>query len=225
MGTDDAGRIAERKWLTLGLARTLLDINEATLRQWADTGLVRAFRTPGGHRRFSTEDIFALMDESQAVHPTGVNVGGDATVLPRIRRRVKGESRPHSPSWMEKFDDEGHQRMRGLGREFLDLCIDCIEQPGRAGTLETASALGLTYGRELASREIALADALQAFIFFRNATTGAIKPTIAGRGASPEEVASAMEQITQLTDQVLMSLTSCYTQAPLPQTLEAPPAL
>ena len=216
--------IGERKWLTLGLARTLLGINEATLRQWADTGLVRAFRTPGGHRRFSTEDIYALIEEGHAGPETGVLAGGDTTVLPRIRRRVKGSTRPHMPAWMERFDAAGHERMRELGREFLDLCIELIEQPSRLETLDAAAELGLTYGREIASCGMPLADALQAFMFFRNVTTEAIKPTLTRRGATAEEVAGGLERVTRLTDQVLMSLTACYNQEPLPQTLEAPKA-
>ena len=207
--------IGERKWLTLGLARTLLGINEATLRHWADDGLVRAYRTPGGHRRFSTEDIYALIEESNAIPGMGVHVGGDSSVLPSIRRRVKGESRLHIPAWMDKFDEAGHQRMRALGREFLNLCIAYIEQPTTGDALDAASELGATYGREIASRGIPLADALQAFIFFRNATTDAIRPTLSRRGASADEVSVALGELSRLTDQVLMSLTSCYRQEPL----------
>jgi excisionase family DNA binding protein len=210
--------IGERKWLTLGLARTLLGINEATLRQWADNGLVRAFRTPGGHRRFSTEDIYSLMEGDQG-GPDGVHVA-DPSVLPRLRRMVKGETHANVPAWMQRFDDEGHKRMRLLGREFLELCIEYIEQPDRPESLEHAAVLGATYGSEIASRGIVLSDALEAFFFFRNATIGAIKPTLNKRGATADEAYAMIDQLTKLTDQVLLSLTSRYNQAPL--THEAP---
>src|SRR6266496_1212828 len=48
-------------WLTLHEASERLDVHPATLRQWADRGRVRAFRTPGGHRRFSAEDVDTLL--------------------------------------------------------------------------------------------------------------------------------------------------------------------
>ena len=35
------------RWLSLGEASRLLQVNEATLRQWADNGNVRVYRTPG----------------------------------------------------------------------------------------------------------------------------------------------------------------------------------
>ena len=116
---------------------------------------------------------------------------------------------------MDKFDEAGQQRMRALGREFLNLCIAYIEQPTPGDALDLASELGATYGREIASRGIPLADALQAFIFFRNATTDAIRPTLTRRGASADEVSIALRELSRLTDQVLMSLTACYHQAPL----------
>jgi excisionase family DNA binding protein len=210
-----ADPIGERKWLTLGLARALLGINEATLRQWADNGLVRAFRTPGGHRRFSTEDIHSLTAGNHHGHD-GVHVG-DPSVLPRIRRMVKGETRSSLPSWMERFNDEGHRRMRLLGREFLDLCIEYIEQPDQPRSLEHASSLGAMYGTEIGSRGLPLSDALQAFFFFRNATIQAIKPTLTKRGATANEAYVMLDQLTKLTDCVLLSLTSRYNQEPLKQ--------
>ena len=57
---DDSEGLATR-WITLGQACKLLGVNESTLRRWADAGHVRSFRTPGGHRRFSEEDLRVLM--------------------------------------------------------------------------------------------------------------------------------------------------------------------
>lgn len=105
--------------------------------------------------------------------------------------------------------------MRLLGREFLDLCTAYIEDPSNAETLDAASALGTTYGTEIASRDIQLADALQAFMFFRNATMEALKPTMIKQGATADEAYVALDQLGKLTDRVLLSLTSCYAQDPL----------
>ena len=120
----------DRKWLSLGLARRLLDINEATLRQWADNGLVRACRTPGGHRRFYTDDLHALIESGNRGPGANVHIDGDSNVLPRIRRRLKA-NRAHSPSWMNKFDAPGLDRMRSLGRGLLDLCLEYLDSPHR----------------------------------------------------------------------------------------------
>ncbi|MCH8848855.1 MAG: helix-turn-helix domain-containing protein [Chloroflexi bacterium] len=210
--TTSRSDLRDRQWLTLGLARALLGINEATLRQWADAGLVRVFRTPGGHRRFATEDIYALIEDGSHGAEPSVQVGGGAAVLPRIRRRVRS-SRPNAPAWMAKFDGPSHERMRVLGREFLDRCIEFMDGSDRETTLAAATALGEAYGRESLERGLSSGEALGAFLFFRNATVEAIKPSLLSRGASAEDVCSALEQLTRLTDEVLVSLMASY-QAP-----------
>ena len=210
--TTSRSDLRDRQWLTLGLARALLGINEATLRQWADTGLVRVFRTPGGHRRFSTEDIYALIEDGSQHGEPSVQVGGRADVLPGIRRRVRS-SRPNHPAWMAKFDVPSHERMRGLGREFLDRCIEFMDGSDRETTLAAAAALGEAYGRESLDSGLSADEALGAFLFFRNATVEAIKPSLLRRGASAEDVCTALEQLSRLTDEVLVSLMACY-QAP-----------
>ena len=207
--TTSRSDLRDRQWLTLGLARALLGINEATLRQWADAGLVRVFRTPGGHRRFATEDIYALIEDGSPNAEASVQVGGGAAVLPRIRRRVRS-SRPNPPAWMAKFDGPSHERMRELGRQFLDRCIEFIDGSDRETTLAVAVALGEAYGRESLERGLTSGEALGAFLFFRNATVEAIKPSLLGRGASAEDVCSALEQLSKLTDEVLVSLMACY---------------
>ena len=55
----------QTQWISLGEASRLLQVNEATLRLWADNGHLRVYRTPGGHRRFSREDVIALTQQAQ----------------------------------------------------------------------------------------------------------------------------------------------------------------
>ncbi len=191
----------------------MLGINEATLRQWADQGLVHAFRTPGGHRRFSAEDIHALIETGVETTPP-IRLGGAVHVLPGVRRRLRGSARNRPPAWMAVFDEEGHQRMRALGREFLELCLGSMDQPDKGEAASAASKLGSVYGEELAGRGIFLNDALQAFLFFRNATLAGIKPALLKWATQPEDVWSALERLTRLTDKVLLSMTRYYGQVP-----------
>ena len=46
--------------LTIGQASRMLGVTEVTLRQWTDGGKVKAFITPGGHRRYSKGEILTL---------------------------------------------------------------------------------------------------------------------------------------------------------------------
>ena len=139
----NAETAAREQWLTMGLARTLLGINEATLRQWADNGLVRAFRTPGGHRRFAAADIQALLD-SASKPESAVSLANDHSVLPRIRRRVN-TAKPRQPTWMTKFSAQGYDDMRELGHTLLDLCASYVDRADKRA-LADAAQLGRRYG-------------------------------------------------------------------------------
>ena len=40
----------------------LFDVSTKTVGRWADRGLLPVERTPGGHRRFRSTDVAALLD-------------------------------------------------------------------------------------------------------------------------------------------------------------------
>lgn len=38
-------------------ASEFLNVNESTIKRWADSGVLKCFKTPGGHRKFKIEDL------------------------------------------------------------------------------------------------------------------------------------------------------------------------
>ncbi|HEX3245957.1 MAG TPA: helix-turn-helix domain-containing protein, partial [Chloroflexota bacterium] len=52
------------RWVSIRRACQLLGVNQATLRHWTDEGKVRAYVTPGGHRRYHEDDLHLLTDSS-----------------------------------------------------------------------------------------------------------------------------------------------------------------
>ncbi len=55
---------ADPDWLTLGQAAKYLGVAQSTIRKWSDQGLLPAFYTPGGHRRFRRRDLDAFLARS-----------------------------------------------------------------------------------------------------------------------------------------------------------------
>jgi len=51
----------QTEWLRVQQAAELLDVSPSTLRRWSDAGKVSSRRTPGGQRRFSRDDLVALL--------------------------------------------------------------------------------------------------------------------------------------------------------------------
>ena len=54
----------ESDWLTLGQAARYLGVAQSTIRKWSDNGRVRAFKTPGRHRRYRRRDLDAFLERS-----------------------------------------------------------------------------------------------------------------------------------------------------------------
>lgn len=53
-----------RKFLTSGDVARLFEVTPETVRQWEKTGKLRAFRSPGGRRRFPRDEVEVLMREA-----------------------------------------------------------------------------------------------------------------------------------------------------------------
>jgi excisionase family DNA binding protein len=45
------------KLINIAQAAEYLGVSAASLRKWSNQGLVRVYRTPGGQRRFSIDDL------------------------------------------------------------------------------------------------------------------------------------------------------------------------
>jgi excisionase family DNA binding protein len=48
----------------LGQAARYLGVAQSTIRKWSDSGRVRAFKTPGRHRRYRRDDLDAFLQRS-----------------------------------------------------------------------------------------------------------------------------------------------------------------
>lgn len=67
--------IAKKSLLTPSEAAELLHVAPTTIRHWAQNGRLPFITTPGGHRRFTREDILSLMSSSE------VNVNHSFSIL------------------------------------------------------------------------------------------------------------------------------------------------
>lgn len=187
--------------MSLGAVSRVLGIRETTLRQWADRGRLPVYRTPGGHRRFLREDVEALMQETASGLPTADGWENDAEDLALLTIRNKlSQIDPSLQTWMESFQAEGRDRMRLFGRRLLSLLLQArvngsSRRKGEA--LSETHMLGLEYGSEMAGRGVPLTDAVQAFLFFRQAVVEAVQP-------------EQLRQVIEISDGVLMGLLEAY---------------
>ncbi|MDP3767714.1 MAG: helix-turn-helix domain-containing protein [Dehalococcoidia bacterium] len=220
MPTLEASRDApeQERWLTLGQACKVLGVDESTLRRWADSGHVHAFRTPGRHRRFAQSEIQELLS-GRGRDGRRYRELGDLTAS-RIRRQL--HRRPmREAHWYATVDEAERERLRPLGRRLAALAADYLgRRTRRAALLDDAHDLGREYGRELATSGLPLAQAVEAFIFFRRSLDDATKQATQRQGLSAGDALTACQQVAALADQVLVGLTEGYEQSvvAMPQT-------
>ena len=60
--------------LNVGRAAAYLGVSAASLRKWSNDGLVPVYRTPGGQRRFSIEDLDEFIRSMREPRPNGQSV-------------------------------------------------------------------------------------------------------------------------------------------------------
>ncbi len=199
---------AVRRWVTLARACEVLGVNESTVRRWADSGELHVFRTPGGHRRFAEDELYALLESGGH---RSERVLENAAVT-RIRRGL--HSGREDAKWNDTISASSRDQLRPLGRRLLEIVDDYIWRRARRSDLELeVTQIGEQYGRALRQRGITLTQAMQAFTFFRQALDQAAKQLAERSRMTPEEGQQAREQIAGLADRVLIALGEVYEPA------------
>ena len=185
------------KWLPLRAACRLLDVNEATLRQWADDGHLRVYRTPGGHRRFLIEDVMSMTNTAPAEADRAPEDAVEGSALRRIRRRLQGESVTRQ-SWYQSVQEDGRDRMRLFGRRMLSLLVHEPQvRRQRQEALAESKVLGREYGAEMSEKGVSLKDTLEALVFFRSMVLDSANP-------------KSWSHILDLADRVMVGVAESY---------------
>src|SRR2546428_13758370 len=111
-------------WLSLDAAARRLSVHPATLREWADKGQIRTFRTPGGHRRFSEADVAEL----------GAHAKPDLSLLMHATvghaRIATSGGRLATESWDARFCEGAEVRRRGVGVQLVQLVVSFLRGGG-----------------------------------------------------------------------------------------------
>lgn len=205
----DENETLATRWITLGQACKLLGVNESTLRRWADAGHVRSFRTPGGHRRFSEEDLRSLVSgQSTTTKEPYTTISNLA--LARIRRRLQRGSEKSAP-WYSHLDERGRERLRPLGRRLVSVVSEYLERgSNRTRLSEEVQEIGHEYGRELANEGLSMREFLEAFTFFRKGLDDTAMEVSRQNELPVEEAVEVWELLSNLADQILLAMAEAY---------------
>ena len=162
------------EWLSLDEAAKRLNVHPSTLRDWSDRGRIRAFRTPGGHRRFSERDVLALGSESKP----DLSLLMHATV--GHARMATTEGRLQSEGWYARFDEAAKIRQRELGVELVQVLTAYLGDEQRDWSHEITS-LGARYAGLAREAGLSLGDAMRAFHLFEGLVRESVSDLSAAR--------------------------------------------
>ena len=200
------------RWITLGQACKLLGVNESTLRRWADAGHVRSFRTPGGHRRFSEDDLRILMaGQVPASRQPYDSIGN--TALTRIRRRLQ-RGRGQDAHWYSELNEEEREGLRPLGRRLVTLVSEYLTGgANRPHLIDEARNIAHEYGALLVRDGLSLRDAVEAFTFFRKTLDETAMEEAQKSDLTSDKAIELWELLANLGDQMLLSIAESYEEA------------
>lgn len=148
-----------------------------TIRKWAESGRIRVFKTPGGHRRIRRDDLLNFLRENSIPIHTDLRDGGtkvlvvddEKAVISVIRRFLERSGTPFQVEVAMDGFEAGHQvatfkpdvvflDLRLPGIDGFEVCRKIKESPNSVGT--HIIAMTGYYEGEVSNRVIELGAAM-----------------------------------------------------------------
>lgn len=201
--------MAEEPLLTINEASQMLGVSETALRQWTDEGKVKAFVTPGGHRRYSRVELKKFMSS----HPRMLGIKDLVAELEETAQRHREIARAslEKKAWYNKLNRESQEHLAELGRRLLSLIIRYVTKPSkREETLQLAREVGHGHGDTLAKLGLPLTDSVEAFILHRDPIMNAAAHLMKKREAFTGRVVEAIPLVGHVLDEALVALVAAH---------------
>lgn len=199
------------EWLSLSKAAMLLGVHPGTVRAWSDQGRLPVHRTEGGHRRYRRSEIELWLRMQNA---EGLDAGMVMQTALRRTRFEIGEGRLAAEGWYQKLDTEAREQYARSGRSLLQGLLGYL-----ASNNDSADAEARSLGYEYASRGqrygLSNAEAVHAFLFFRNLLLEALLNVYETAGVrSPQAWGEMLRKVHTFTDRILTTLVETYDAYP-----------
>ncbi len=198
------------QWLGLGDASRLLGVSTATVRRWADSGRLKPFTTPGGHRRFSRATLERMLPTDRARRPELAQGGLTPARLSRAYRRDVAPT-TRDAAWLAALAPEDRDAFRELGRRLaweLIAHLDASDPESRQHHLAEATAVATDYGRRGVALGLALSDVVEGFLAFRRPFLAQAGAAARRRGFDAHEVTTLHLDADRALDRLLVATMS-----------------
>ncbi len=201
--------MSQEALVSISEACQILGVSETALRQWTDEGKIKAFVTPGGHRRYLMADLKKFMSSRQkAVGIKDLVVELEDAIHPL---REIARTSLSAKAWYNKLDTDSQQRLASLGRNMLQVIIKyATESSRREETMKMAREVGHGFGQTLAKLGLPLTDSVEAFILHRDPIMNAATHLMKRREAFTGRFVEAIPLMAHVMDEALVSLVAAH---------------
>jgi excisionase family DNA binding protein len=197
-------------WLSLGPASRVVGVDPDTLRRWADTGRVRAFSTPGGHRRFSRADLARLVAGRR---PGTRSLAALGTTEDRVRRAYVRAYRDSAPVAPDLLRPDVREALRTEGRRLVAVLLaylDATRPEDRERWADEALSLIGDAGRRLAEAGAGVHEVVAIYLRARQPLLGELAALGRRRALDPTQLAGLYEGAIGLLDRLLLHIVEVH---------------
>lgn len=194
-------------WMTIHEASTLIGVSPATLRRWSDAGEIKAFTTPGGHRRFSRAAVAGMLPADRRGRPNLGQIGETPERMARVYRRELQRMVRLAP-WMDEIGEADRAPLRDHGRRIAAALLtffDATEVEDRGAALATAEASAAECGRIAGRIGLPMETTVETFLRFRMPFVRELGAVARRRGLDTVETTVLLETATEAIDRLLTS--------------------
>lgn len=192
-------------------ASRMLGVSEAALRQWTDEGKVKAFITPGGHRRYSKAELEKLLSS----HSKTLGIKDLVSELEEtagLHREIAHQLLSSAP-WYDKLSRESQEHFAEIGRRMLSLIIKYVTEPSkREETTYFARQAGHETGKILAELGLPLTDSIEAFLLHRDPIMNGATHLIKKGESFSGRIVEAIPLVNRIMDETLVALVIAHQQ-------------
>jgi excisionase family DNA binding protein len=206
-------------WIGLGEASEVLGVAPGTLRRWSDAGRVRAFTTPGGHRRFRRSALERLIPTDPTARPSLVRSGVTPSRLARAYR-AEARSAARQMPWLVELDEAERAWFREHGRQLATALVahlDAADEETAAAHLSDATAEAAGYGRMASQLGVSLSQAVEGFLQFRRPFLHELVLVARRRGFDTGATTELLESADAVMDRLLIAAMSAHAVSRVPR--------
>jgi hypothetical protein len=183
-------------------------VSPATLRRWSNAGDIRAFTTPGGHRRFARSAVLGLLPPADSGRSSVPGLGGTTGSIIRAYRRGVCRSTRWPPA-IDALATGDRQPFRACGQTMVAALVDYLDGVAggtEADSLAAAEAAASRYGQLAARCEVPLRDTVELFLHLRAPFLSELGGLARRMALDASATTSLLEGATDAIDRLLPAL-------------------